>query len=126
MTGALIAVACIIGACIWGLMAGRKKKTPASDLADKLGLDFTAERNYRLANEIPALAEYRGTNRYNCNRFSGTFQQKEILAFDFHYETDHGDQFKSFIVSVPDYDVLHTGTDSILHEDLKLLLTNCT
>ncbi|HSR87674.1 MAG TPA: hypothetical protein VLL07_01870 [Pontiella sp.] len=88
MAGAIIVVICIIGAIIWGLQAGKKRRTAMGTLAEQLGLQFNAERNYGIAREYAFLDKLRqGENRYAYNIISGDFQGHDVAAFDYHYET---------------------------------------
>lgn len=60
-----------------------------SALAKRLGLHFDPARHYSLADDysfLPFLAH--GQNRYVFNVLSGRYQESEVMAFDFHYETD--------------------------------------
>ena len=92
MAGAIIVVICIIGAIIWGLQAGKKRRTAMGVLAEQLGLQFSAERNYGMAKQYSFLDKLRqGDNRYAYNIISGGFQGHDVSAFDYHYETHSTD-----------------------------------
>lgn len=92
MGGAIIVVICIIGAIIWGLQAGKKRRSAMSELAEQLGLQFDAERNYGMAKQYAFLDKLRqGENRYAYNIMNGSFQGHEVAAFDYHYETHSTD-----------------------------------
>ena len=92
MGGAIIVVICIIGAIIWGLQAGKKRRDAMTLLAERLGLSFSHERNYGLAKQYAFLDKLRqGDNRYAYNIMSGSFQGHEVTAFDYHYETHSTD-----------------------------------
>jgi hypothetical protein len=92
MGGAIIVVICIVGAIIWGLYAGKKRRDAMTLLAERLGLDFSHERNYRLADRFSFLDKLRqGSNQYAYNILSGTYQNHQITTFDFHYETHSTD-----------------------------------
>jgi len=92
MGGAIIVVICIIGAIIWGLYAGKKRRDEMTLLAEKLGLQFSAERNYRLADRYSFLDKLRlGSNQYAYNIMGGSYKDHEVTAFDFHYETHSTD-----------------------------------
>jgi hypothetical protein len=86
--GAIIAVICILGALVWGLYAGKKRRDAMTLLAERLGLAFRHERDYQLAKRYAFLDKLdQGSNRYAYNIMSGTCQGQEIAAFDYHYET---------------------------------------
>ena len=92
MGGAIIVVICIIGAVIWGLQAGKKRRSAMGALAEQLGLQFNAERNYGMAKQYAFLDKLRqGSNRYAYNIMNGSFQGHEAAAFDYHYETHSTD-----------------------------------
>ncbi|MCF7817211.1 MAG: hypothetical protein K9M54_04955 [Kiritimatiellales bacterium] len=92
MGGAIIVVICIIGSVIWGLRAGKKRRSAMGELAARLGLQFAAERDYRIATRHAFLNKLNhGTNRYAYNLIRGEYQGREIAAFDYHYETHSTD-----------------------------------
>ena len=92
MFGAIIVVICIVGAIIWGIRAGKKRRSAMSELADRLGLDFAHERDYQIAKRYAFLDKLRqGENRYAFNIINGGFQGHEVAAFDYHYETHSTD-----------------------------------
>ncbi len=88
MGGAIIAVICILGALVWGLYAGKKRRDAMTLLAERLGLAFRHERDYQLAKPHAFLDKLdQGSNRYAYNVMSGTYQGQDIVVFDYHYET---------------------------------------
>lgn len=92
MGGAIIAVICFIIAIIWGIMAGRKRRSEMGMLADRLGLQFHAERNYQLAKQLAFLDKLdQGSNRYAYNILEGEYEGHRIRVFDYHYETHSRD-----------------------------------
>jgi hypothetical protein len=92
MFGAIIVVICIIGAIIWGIRAGKKRRDDMGMLAERLGLVFAHERNYGMAKQYAFLDKLRqGDNRYAYNIMSGSFQGHDVTAFDYHYETHSTD-----------------------------------
>ncbi|VGO21332.1 hypothetical protein [Pontiella sulfatireligans] len=111
MGGIVVVFICIIGAVIWGIMAGKKRRDAMTLLAEKLGLDFNHERNYRIAERYRFLDKLdQGSNRYAYNLMSGPFHGRQITAFDYHYETHstdskgrrqtHHHHFSFFILSL--------------------------
>ena len=92
MLGFIVVLICVVGAIVWGLYAGKKRREAMGLLADKLGLQFRHERNYQLADGYAFLDKLRqGSNRYAYNVLTGNFQNHPIVAFDYHYETHSTD-----------------------------------
>ncbi len=85
MGGAIVVVICIIGSMIWGIQAGKKRRHNLEDLARKLGLTFTKEKNTEIADRFAFLNQLaKGDERFADNVISGTFKGYFILAFDYH------------------------------------------
>jgi hypothetical protein len=106
-----VLVVAAIGA-IYGVIQARKRQEGLFELAQRLGLDFSAAEDREIADGygfLKQLAE--GENRYACNVLSGTYQQNQVLAFDYHYETHTTDSkgnretqhhwFSFFILTLP-------------------------
>ena len=56
-------------------------------------LDFNPEPDHAFASRFNFLKQLvRGDNRYAINVLSGTYQQYDVLAFDYHYETYYYDK----------------------------------
>jgi hypothetical protein len=92
MGGVITVFICVIGSIIWGLRVGKKRRTEMGNLVEKLGLQFSVDRNYQMADRYAFLDKLRqGSNRYTQNIISGTYQEHEISAFDYHYETHASD-----------------------------------
>ncbi len=92
MGGVIVVFICVIGAIIWGIRAGKKRRDDMTLLAEKLGLEFNHERNYRLADRYSFLDKLRqGSNQYAYNILSGTYEGHQVTTFDFHYETYSSD-----------------------------------
>jgi hypothetical protein len=92
MGGVIIVVICVIGAIIWGIYAGKKRRDEMTLLAERMGLHFRHERDYQLANRYAFLDKLRqGENRYAYNVISGDYQGHSITVFDYHYETHSTD-----------------------------------
>jgi hypothetical protein len=77
-------VVVIIGS-IYGAIAARKRREGLLELAARLNLDFDTGED----GNIPARFEFlkqldQGDNRYATNVISGTYQQYDVLAFDYH------------------------------------------
>lgn len=114
MGGAIIVVLCIIGAMVWGIYAGKKRRDAMTLLAERLDLHFHHERNYQLADRYSFLDKLRqGSNQYAYNILSGAYQGHDVAAFDFHYETysrdkdgrrqTHHHHFSFFVLTLPKY-----------------------
>jgi len=77
----------VIGA-IYGAIQARKRLEGLQDMARRLNLNFNAGQDYGIADRFSFLKELaQGDNRYATNALSGNYQQNDILAFDYHYET---------------------------------------
>lgn len=88
MGGVIVVFICVIGAIIWGAMAGKKRRDAMTLLAERLGLSFHHERNYHLADRYSFLDKLRqGSNQYAYNIMSGTYRDYQVAVFDYHYET---------------------------------------
>ena len=107
---AAVLLIAVIGS-IWGAIQARKRQEGLSALAQRLNLGFAAGENYGIADRFEFLKQLaQGDNRYATNVLSGNYQQNEILAFDYHYETytqtKNGRQtqhhwFSFFILTLP-------------------------
>jgi len=92
MGGVVIVFICVIGAIIWGIRAGKKRRSDMGDLAGRLGLQFNPERNYQIARQYAFLDKLRqGDNRYAYNIIEGQHEGHPIKIFDYHYETHSTD-----------------------------------
>ncbi len=110
----LVIVAVLIVAAIgaiYGVIQARKRQEGLFELAQRLGLDFSAAEDREIADRYSFLKQLaEGENRYACNVLSGTYQQNQVLAFDYHYETytegkggrqTHHHWFSFFILTLP-------------------------
>ncbi len=101
----------IVISSIYGVIRARKRLEGLFELAQRLGLNFSAAEDYGLADRYHFLKQLaQGENRYARNVLSGTYQQNQVLAFDFHYETytqsksgrqTHHHWFSFFILTLP-------------------------
>lgn len=88
----VLIAALVIAALIYGAWAARKRREALANLADRLHLLFDPDNNYALAERYEFLDHLaQGDNRYAFNILSGSYQQNEVLVFDFHYETHSTD-----------------------------------
>ena len=85
-------VAIVVAAAVYGAIAARKRREALAELAMRLGLNYQAANDSSLAARfgfLDALAQ--GSNRYAFNILSGSFEQRKVLVFDYHYETHSTD-----------------------------------
>jgi hypothetical protein len=103
-------VIAVIGV-IYNLIQMQKRQEGLIDLSRRLNLGFSAMENYGIADRYDFLKQLaQGDNRYATNVFSGSYRQYEVLAFDYHYETQTHDKngthtehhwFSFFILTLP-------------------------
>ena len=107
----VVVIVIAIGA-IFNAIAQRKRREALFELAQRLNLTFDAGQDLDIAGRFGFLKQLdQGENRYATNVLSGTYQQNEILAFDYHYETHSTDSkghrqtedhwFSFFILTLP-------------------------
>ena len=106
----VVLVITVIGG-IYSMNQAHKRLEGLWELAQRLGLDFSAAEDYGLADRYSFLKQLaQGENRYARNVLSGTYQQNQVLAFDYHYETytesksgrqTHHHWFSFFILTLP-------------------------
>jgi hypothetical protein len=106
----VVAVLAVAGG-IYGSIQARKRREGLFELAARLNLNFNAEQDYALPEQFGFLEEFqKGENRYATNVLSGAYQQHQVLAFDYHYETQYHDNkgshtqhywFSFLIVTLP-------------------------
>src|SRR5512140_672154 len=108
----ILFVLLIIGGAIFSFIMARKRREALSQLAARLGLNFSPENDYGLAERFGFLDKLaQGSNRYACNVISGNYRQNQVLVFDYHYETHstdskgnrqtHHHYFSFFILLLP-------------------------
>jgi hypothetical protein len=69
---------------IYSLIQARKRREGLFELAQRLGLNFSAAEDYELADRYNFLKQLaQGENRYARNALSGTWQQNLVLALAF-------------------------------------------
>lgn len=72
--------------------AAAKRRRALAELAARLGLVFDPDKDHTLPQRFVFLDRLRqGRNRYAFNKLSGQFGGHEVLAFDYHYETESND-----------------------------------
>ena len=84
--GIMIVVVIVVG--IIGAMYERRRRETLSQWASENGLRFDASRYRDLEQRFPDFHPlHQGSNRYAYNVISGDWRGREVLAFDYHYET---------------------------------------
>lgn len=96
---------------IYGSIAARKRREELFELAARLSLNFSADPDYGLAEQLQFLKKLaQGDNRYAYNVLSGKYQNDDIQAFDYHYQVTTHDKngshtthyrFSLFILQLP-------------------------
>jgi hypothetical protein len=110
----VIFVVVIVGVAIGGIINNivqRKRREGLFELATRLNLNFDAGEDYGIPGQFGFLKQLdQGDNRYATNVLSGTYQQNNVRAFDYHYETythdkngthTHHHWFSFFILTLP-------------------------
>ena len=105
-----VVIAALIGS-IYGVVLQHRRREGLFVLAQRLNLDFDGGENRDVPGRFRFLKQLdQGENRYATNILSGNYQQNDILAFDYHYETytqgkggrqTHHHWFSFFILSLP-------------------------
>ena len=102
----------VVAGAIYSVIAARKRREELFELAARLGLEFRSGDDYALAERFEFLDKLaQGDNRYAFNILSGSYQQNQVLVFDYHYETHstdskgnrqtHHHYFSFFILLLP-------------------------
>jgi hypothetical protein len=112
--GPLLVIAFVIVAvmgAIYGIVAARKRREGLFELAQRLNMNFNGGEDYGIPGRSGFLKQLdQGDHRYATNVLSGTYQQNEILVFDYHFQTYHTDKtgthtdhhwFSFFILTLP-------------------------
>lgn len=105
-------VALIVVGAVLGHLAAKKRREAMLALATRLGLRFDPGKDRELARRFAFLDKLRqGSNRYAFNVLSGRYEDHDVTAFDYHYETHstnskghrqtHHHHFSFFIVHLP-------------------------
>ena len=82
----------VIVAGVLGYYQRKARREALTALAASKGLHFDPERRHGLDEQFAAFDCLRqGSNRYAYNRLTGRWNGREILAFDYHYETHSTD-----------------------------------
>ena len=102
----------VVLAVVFGAIQAGKRREAMLNLARRLNLAFNPGLDYAIPGRFSFLKPLsQGDNRYATNLLSGTYQQHEILVFDYHYETHSTDSkgnrttqhhwFSCFLLTLP-------------------------
>jgi hypothetical protein len=101
----------VVVGLIYSAIQAQKRREGLTALAQRLNLTFNPDRDFSIPGRFSFLKQFeQGENRYAMNVLSGTYQQNEVLAFDYHYETVTYDKdgrhtqdywFSFFILTIP-------------------------
>ena len=73
-------------------IAAKKRREAFTALAQRLGLMFSPQRDYQIAERFAFLNKLaEGDDRYAFNTLWGNFRDHAVYAFDYHYETHSRD-----------------------------------
>lgn len=109
---AVLVVGIVLIGVIYNFIAARKRREALLALAAQLNLNFDAGEDENIPEQFGFLKQFnQGDNRYATNVISGTYQQNNVLAFDYHYQTYSTDSkgnrttqhhwFSFFILTLP-------------------------
>ncbi len=88
----ILFIGAFIGLAVLGFIMEKKRREAFALLAAQLGLQYTQEKDWNLANRYSFLDKLaQGSNRYAYNILSGKYQGQEVKVFDYHYETHSRD-----------------------------------
>jgi len=88
----LVVIVLVVVGGIYSAIQARKRREGLFELAQRLNLQFDEGRNSAIADAYSFIKDLdKGSNRYATNILSGTYQQNQVLAFDYHYETQSTD-----------------------------------
>ncbi|MHC4462493.1 MAG: hypothetical protein ACYS6W_10970 [Planctomycetota bacterium] len=84
-------VAIMVVVVVIGYIAARKRREAMAGMAARLGLRFQPGKDRGMARQYRFLDKLRrGSNRYAFNILSGSYQEHEVVLFDYHYKTGSG------------------------------------
>ncbi len=84
----LAAVAAIIGFAIYSWQQAEKRKKELADWVQSMGLRFSPGKDWDMERRYPAYSCLRqGHKRYAYNIIAGSVAERDLCAFDYHYET---------------------------------------
>lgn len=78
------------GFAYWSYRVERQRVEALAAEAARLGLAFNEYKDYDLAKQLHFLERLRkGSKRYCYNVMQGTYGEQNVLACDYHYQTEH-------------------------------------
>jgi len=84
----VLVVLLVAALAIFSYLQSRKRREALAAWAGQLGLAFAPDKVGDLDERYPAFTCLReGSNRYAYNVVSGNRHERQVLAFDYHYET---------------------------------------
>ena len=84
-----------IAGAVFAHFAAKERREAFARLARQLGLRFSPEKDYGLADQLAFLDRLdRGSNRYAYNIMAGEYQGQRVRVFDYHYKTGSGKNTK--------------------------------
>ena len=84
----VVIIGAVIAFFVWSNYQANKRREAIALLAQKLGLQFDDDKNYKMAERYGFLDKLdQGSNRYAFNILSGDFKGHSVAAFDYHFET---------------------------------------
>jgi hypothetical protein len=85
---------------ILGYISSLKRREAMAAVAARLGLQFSPGKNRDMARRYRFLDKLRrGSQRYAFNVLSGSYQEHEVLLFDYHYRTGSGKNTHHYYIS---------------------------
>jgi len=105
-------IAVIAVVAVLSYLSAQKRRQAMMDLAARLGLRFEPQKDWDSAKRYGFLNKLQaGSNRYVFNKLSGRYQDRDVTAFDYHYETHstdskghrqtHHHYFSCFLLHLP-------------------------
>jgi hypothetical protein len=77
-----------VGLAILGHMQARKRREELAALAESLGLRFDPDKDHGIEDRFGQFSCLRqGSRRYAFNILEGTYNNRQLCGFDYHYET---------------------------------------
>ena len=91
----IVVILFIVLAIVMTVLGAKQREQRRQDLArmaHQLGLRFNPNKDGSFDNRYPFFSALRsGSNRYAYNIFTGDFEGRNIVGFDYHYETSSTD-----------------------------------
>jgi hypothetical protein len=111
----------VFAVIIFSSIAAHRRRAELSELAGRLGLDFSPERDEAFATGWGFLKKLnQGSRRYAFNKLAGQYQGYRVFVFDYHYQTGSGKNTQHhhltcFILVLPDgFPELTIGPEGLL------------